>query len=134
MKSFNLKIASPDGLEFEGTAESLLVRTVEGDVEILAGHVDFLSALGIGRVRIVINGEKKLASASGGFVSVKNGEVSLVCTTFEFADDIDLKRAKEAKERAEAALASSNEINTDAYLKAKLSRAINRINVWELNK
>ena len=134
MKSFNLKIASPDGLEFEGTAESLLVRTVEGDVEILAGHVDFLSALGIGRVRIVINGEKKLASASGGFVSVKNGEVSLVCTTFEFADDIDPKRAKEAKERAESALASSNEINTDAYLKAKLSRAINRINVWELNK
>ena len=134
MKSFNLKIASPDGLEFEGAAESLLVRTVEGDVEILAGHVDFLSALGIGRVRIIINGEKKLASASGGFVSVKNGEVSLVCTTFEFADDIDPKRAKEAKERAEAALASVNEINTDAYLKAKLSRAINRINVWELNK
>ena len=47
MKSFSLKIATPDELVFDGEVESLLVRTTEGDVEILAGHADFLSALGI---------------------------------------------------------------------------------------
>ena len=134
MNSFNLKIATPDGLVFDGKAESLLVRTAEGDAEILAGHVDFLSALSTGRAKISVNGEKKLASCSGGFVSVKKGDVSLVCTTFEFADDIDVARAKTAKERAEAALSSNNDAETEAMLKAKLARACSRINVWELNK
>ena len=134
MKSFKLKIATPDGLEFEGEAESLLVRTTQGDAEILAGHTDFLSALGTGKVRVTVGGEKRFASASGGFVSVKNGEVSLVCTTFEFADDIDIKRAKAAKEKLEAELEKSADKNTEALLKAKLARATNRINVGELNK
>lgn len=134
MKSFHLKIATPDGLKFEGEAESLLVRTAEGDTEILAGHTDFLSALGIGRTRITVGGEKRFASSAGGFVSVKNGEVSVVCTTFEFADDIDVNRAKAAREKAEAALAASNDAKTEALLKAKLARATNRINVWELSK
>ncbi|MBP3582990.1 MAG: ATP synthase F1 subunit epsilon [Clostridia bacterium] len=133
MKSFHLKIATPDGLEFEGEVESLLVRTAEGDAEILAGHTDFLSSLGTGRVRITAGGEKRFASASGGFVSVKGGDVSLVPVTFEFADDIDVKRAKAAKEKAEAELAAADK-SAEALLKAKLARAINRINVWELNK
>lgn len=134
MKSFKLKIATPDGLEFEGEVESLLVRTAEGDAEILAGHTDFLSALGTGRARIMVSGEKRFASSSGGFVSVKNGEVSMVCTTFEFADEIDINRAKAAKEKAEAALASAKDKKAEALLKAKLARAASRINVWELNK
>ena len=134
MKSFKLTIATPDELEFEGEVESLLVRTAEGDAEILAGHTDFLSALGTGRVRISVNGEKRFASASGGFVSVKGGEVSLVATTFEFADDIDVKRAKAAKEKAEAELLAAADKNAETALKAKLARASNRINVWELNK
>lgn len=134
MKSFKLKIATPDGLEFDGEAESLLVRTSQGDAEILAGHTDFLSALGTGRVRVTTGGEKRFASASGGFVSVKNGEVSLVCTTFEFADDIDIKRAKAAKEKLEAELGKSVGPDAETILKAKLARATSRINVWELSK
>ena len=135
MNSFVLKIATPDGSVFDGKAESLLVRTALGDVEILAGHADFLAALGIGRARITVDGQKRLAACSGGFVSVKGGEVSLCCTTFEFAEDIDVNRARAAKERAEADL-SSNENNNHAEdrLKTKLARALSRISVWELNK
>ena len=134
MKSFKLTIATPDCIEFEGAVESLLVRTAEGDAEILAGHADFLSALGIGRARITVDGEKRMAACSGGFVSVKKGEVSLVCTTFEFADKIDVNRAKAAKERTESALSSSTDKATEAILKTKLARACNRINVWEFRK
>ena len=133
MNSFNLKIATPDGLMFDGKAESLLVRTTEGDAEILAGHADFLSAISTGRAKIVVNGEKRLASCSGGFVSVKKGEVSLVCTTFEFAENIDINRAKASKELAEAALSGNLDSAMEAKLTAKLARAYNRINVWELN-
>ena len=134
MKSFKLTIATPDGLEFEGEAESLLVRTTEGDAEILAGHADFLTTLGTGRARVTVGGEKRFASASGGFVSVKNGEVSLVATTFEFADQIDIKRAKAAKEKLESELGKKVGPDAEAILRAKLSRAISRINVWEIGK
>ena len=134
MKSFHLKIATPDALVFDGEAESLLVKTTEGDLEILAKHADFLAALATGKARLLIGGETKLAAASGGFISVKQGEVSLVCTTFEFADEIDVRRAKSAKEEAEAKLSTVSDKNAEAILKAKLLRAMNRINVGELNR
>ena len=134
MKSFHLKIATPDGVVFDGQAESLLLRTTEGDAEIMAGHMDFLSALGTGRARLISGGSTRLASSSGGFVSVKNGEVSVVATTFEFADEIDINRARAAKEKAESALSSNTDKKVEAFLKAKLARATSRINVWELNR
>ena len=85
MKPFHLLIATPDGLCYDGEAESLLVRTDDGDVEILAGHTDLLASVGIGRARIRINGNDRYASAAGGFLTVARGEVKLVAITFEFS-------------------------------------------------
>ena len=65
MRAFNIEIVTPDGLEYGGEAESLLVRTTEGDVEILAGHTDFLASLSTGTARLIIDGQKRLASTSG---------------------------------------------------------------------
>ncbi len=129
MRSFPLEIVTPDGLEFSGQAESILLRTTEGDVELLAGHADFLAALGIGRARIIIDGVSKLASLAGGFVSVKAGKVQVVATTFEFSDDIDLARAEAAKARAEEQLRVANDTREHKLAEARLKRALNRINV-----
>lgn len=126
---FNLQIVTPDGLEFDGEIDSLLARTDGGDVEILRGHADYFAAMGTGRIRLKIGSEIKLASSSGGFISVTRGEVKLVVTTFEFAEDIDLERALLAKERAEATLAANTDDKIILIAKAKLARAINRINV-----
>ena len=52
MKEFHLEIVTPDGLQFDGMVESLLVQTDDGCVEFLAGHIDYVTALGIGRARI----------------------------------------------------------------------------------
>ena len=120
MKSFNLKVVTPDGLAFDSEVESLLVRTDDGDVEFLAGHIDYMASLGTGRARIKHNGQDRLASVSGGFVAVKDGEVSLVAITFEFREDIDLERAM---------LASSTDDKSVKLAKAKLQRSLNRIGV-----
>ena len=58
----------------------------------------------------------------------------LVATTFEFADEIDVKRAILAKEKAEEAISRSNDDKMIMLAKAKLARAINRINVADLIK
>ena len=134
MNEFHLTIVTPDGTKFDGSATSLLVKAESGDVEILAKHADYFASLGIGRARIQTNGETKIASSAGGFLSVKKNEVMLVATTFEFADEIDLKRAQLAKEKADAAISRSNDDKALMLAKAKLARALNRINVADLIK
>ena len=129
MKPFHIEIVTPDGLIYDGQVESLLVRTDTGDVEILANHTDYLAPLATGRARIIVNGEKRFASVNGGFLTVKHGEAKLVAITFEFADQIDLKRAELAKENAENALMAAKDGKEIDLAKAKLLRATSRIKV-----
>ena len=129
MTRFHLEIATPDGRIFDNEVESLLVRTDDGDVEILAGHADFLASLSTGRARLITESCTRFASVSGGFVSVISGKVKVCAITFEFSDKINVKRAEEAKARAEAAINSSVDEKAVRIAKAKLARAMNRINV-----
>ncbi len=131
MKPFHLQIVTPDGLIFDGEAESLLVRTGDGDVEIMSGHADYFASIGIGRARILAGGAARLASCSGGMLSVESGEVKLVAVTFEFAEMIDIDRARAAAARAERAIASSKNARFERIAKAKLMRALARISVYE---
>ncbi len=132
MKEFHLEILTPDGLAYDGMVESLLVHAVDGDIEFLAGHVDYITTLGIGRARIKVAGKDRFASVSGGFVTVTSGEVKLIATTFEFAENIDIERARSAKERAKNVLSSSKDNKVIEIARLKLQRAISRINVAEL--
>ncbi len=132
MKEFHLEIVTPDGLAYSGMAESLLVNSIDGNVEFLAGHIDYLTALGIGKARIRAQGRDRFASVSGGFVTVSGGEVKLVAVTFEFAEDIDVERAKLAKQKAKDVISSSKDDKAVELAKLKLQRAISRINVAQL--
>ena len=131
MRPYHLEIVTPDGLEFDGQVESLLVHTDDGDMEILAGHADLLATVAIGRARIRVDGVNRFASAAGGFLTVRDGEVKLVATTFEFAEDIDLNRAKAAAEAARKSLETARDEGSELIAKAKLARALNRINISE---
>ena len=132
MKSFNLKVVTPDGLMFDSEVESLLVRTDDGDVEFLAGHIDYMASLGTGRARIKQDGKDRYASVSGGFVTVKGGEVKLVAVTFEFRENIDLARAKASRDEAKARISESKDDKSLKLAQAKLQRALNRIGVAEM--
>jgi F-type H+-transporting ATPase subunit epsilon len=129
MKPFHIDIVTPDGLAYSGQVESLLVKTDDGDTEILCGHADYMASVGTGRARLIIDGKARYASVNGGFLSVNGGDVNLVTITFEFADQIDLKRAEKAKEKAEDALKSAKSDKELDLAKAKLLRAMSRINV-----
>ena len=132
MTNFKLEIVTPDGLAFSGEAESLLVHTDDGDVEILAGHMDYMASVSTGRARIIVGGVSKYASCSGGFLTVTRDGARLAAVTFEFAENIDLDRAKKAKERAEAKLAAETNEREIALAKARLERALTRIKVADL--
>ena len=129
MSSFRLQIVTTEGSLFDGEAEALRLRTSEGYVSIRAGHADYIAALDIGMVTVTQNGESRNAACGGGFLSVEKGEVRLVATTFEYAEDIDAERAEQAKKRAEERLAEAKEEKDILLARAKLSRALNRLAV-----
>jgi len=130
MTPFTLKIVTPDGLQFEGQAEELTVRSTTGDIGILAGHLNCVAPLGMGRATVVIDGQKRYAACIGGMLSVVNGTVTLVPTTFEWADKIDANRAESSYQRAQTVLQNKNASDTDIKLaEARLRRALVRKNV-----
>ena len=130
MTPFQLKIVTPDGLIFDGQAEELVVRTTTGDMGIMARHINCVAPLGMGRATVVIDGQRRYAACIGGMVSVVNGAVTLVPTTFEWAEAIDADRAEAAQQRAEAALRNKEASDTELKLaQAKLHRALVRKNV-----
>ena len=127
MTAFPLKIVTPDGMEFEGQVEELIVRTVTGDMGILAGHTNCVAPLGMGTATVVVDGQKRYAACIGGMVSVVDGMVTLVPTTFEWAEDIDLRRVEASHDRAKAVLSSSAATDTEIRLaEARLKRALVR--------
>lgn len=130
MTPFHLKIVSPDGLLFDGQAEELIVRTTNGDVAILARHINYVAALGMGRAVVIADGKRRTAACIGGMLSVVDGEVTLVPTTFEWADKIDLNRVEVSLQRANQVLHDQNASDTDIKLaEARLHRALVRKNV-----
>ena len=130
MTPFSLKIVTPDGMEFEGQAEEVIVRTVSGDIGILAGHTDCVAPLGMGRATVVIDGQKRYAACIGGMLSVVNGQATLVPTTFEWAEDIDVSRAERSFDRAQKILHDKDASSADIKLaEARLRRALIRKNV-----
>ena len=130
MTPFALKIVTPDGLAYDGQAEELIIRATTGDMGILAGHINCVASLGMGRATVVIDGKKRYAACIGGMVSVVNGEVTLVPTTFEWAEDIDSKRAERSAERAKLTLADKSANDVDMRMaEARLKRALVRSSV-----
>ena len=133
MADFKLTIVTPDGLAFEGPAEQLTVRTTVGEVGILAHHIDFVAPLGMGRAAVRTAEGTRYAACIGGMVSVSNGDVTLVPTTFEWAEDIDVSRADAAADRARSILDNKSASTDEVRLaQARLRRALVRSSVGGL--
>ena len=101
MSSFHLQIVTPDGLFYDGQAESLNLRAAQGGLTILPRHTNFVTTVGMGPAKVVLEGKSRIAACIGGMLSVINGEVRLIATTFEWAEDIDQARARSALARAQ---------------------------------
>ena len=86
MTSFHLRIVTPDGVCYDGQAESVTVRTITGYMGILAGHIDITTALSDGEARLVIDGTTRRGNCKNGMLSVQNGEVTLLPATFSWIE------------------------------------------------
>ena len=130
--TYHLQIVTPDGKRFDGQVERLIIPTIDGQVGILARHINYVTALGMGSAKVVTEEGERYAACIGGMMAVTNGEVKVVATTFEWADQIDVERAKASIARAEAMLADPNkDEHTVTYANARIKRARVRLSVAE---
>jgi F-type H+-transporting ATPase subunit epsilon len=121
-----VELVSPERILYSGEAEMVICRAASGDIAFLDNHAPFLGALDIGVVRIIRGGAaEERAAVHGGFVEVRDNRVIILSDVAELASQIDVNRAREAKDKAEAELRQRD----DAECEAALRRAHVRIEV-----
>lgn len=136
MADFYLKIITPTKTVYNGRAKSVLMRTAEGDVCILANHENYVAPLSVGLLKFETeDGTVRFGASSYGFVNVSGGQVCAFVMTFEFVEDIDVMRAKNGMEEARLAIAEGL-IQGDELkeAKARYERCKSRIEVAKLIK
>ncbi|HZP27587.1 MAG TPA: ATP synthase F1 subunit epsilon [Acidimicrobiia bacterium] len=122
-----VEVVSPEDVLYSGEGEMVVCRTADGDIAFLPGHAPFIGALGTAKVRVILPGSGEQAIAvHGGFVEVGHDKVIVLSDVAELPEQIDTERARVAKERAEAALASNEQ---DEAAAAALARARLRLDV-----
>ena len=128
MTTFHLTVVTPDGCAFDGQAERVVCRAIDGDLAILAKHGDYCTALGMGEAHIVdADGQRRRTGLHDGGAG---HEVRLVATTWQWAEEIDQARAEASKKRAEEILAQKNLDKRDYEMaQARLKRALVRTSV-----
>ena len=128
MAMFPLEIVSMDGEKFNGEVERLSLRSITGDLAIMAHHINYCTAVGMGTAKVILpDGTEKKGACIGGMLSMMDNHCRLIPTTFEWSDEIDLLRAEEAKQRAEERLKAKLSDEERIQARAKLYRALIRI-------
>lgn len=129
MASFRLQVITPDKIFFDDETERVIVRTTEGEMGILAKHENFTGALPIGPVKIMINGQYRLAALSGGVIKVSAEKTTIIAEAIEWADEIDIDWAKRSADEARERIHEKESKKEMMYAELKLRRAMNRINI-----
>jgi len=123
--TMKVEVVSPERVLFSGVARQVITRTESGgEIAFLPGHISFLGVLTENHTRIFLeDGKVQDVAVHGGFVEAGGDHVTILSSNAELAADIDVARARAAKERAETAMRSEH----DATVEADLRRAHARL-------
>lgn len=132
MKTIKVSVVTPDGPVYEADVEMVSTKAKSGELGILPGHIPLVAPLEISAVRLKKEGKTEYIAVSGGFLEVRPDKVTVLAQAAEKAEDIDVARAKAAKERAERRLQSKDDDIDFKRAELALKRAINRLNVAEM--
>lgn len=128
--TFGLEIYASNKLAYAGRARSLVVPVEDGEKAFLARHANVIVAIVPGELRYEdADGNKVVAAVSNGFVEMINNRAKLFCLSVERPEEIDIRRAQEAKERAEEQLRQKQSIQEYHMNQLALARAMTRLRV-----
>lgn len=129
MNSYSLQIIAANRIFFSGRCQSLIIPAFDGQKEILAHHEAMVIAVDDGEIRFKPEDstEWQKAVIGMGFVQIVNNRVTLLVETAERPEEIDIRRAEEAKQRAEEQLRQKQSIQEYYHSSASLARAMSRL-------
>ncbi len=135
MDTFGLKIIASDRIFYDGRCRKLILPAPDGEMGILANHENMVIAVSIGDAKLETEESNWVNVAVGvGFAEVVNNRVTVLVDTAELPEEIDVRRAEEAKERAEEHMRQKQSIQEYHSTQAALSRAMNRLKVSQRKK
>ncbi len=132
-KTFYLEIIASDRIFFQGDCEHLVITAIDGLLGILAGHEPLVTSLPTGELKYMVDGMWKHAAISEGFIEVMPDRAVILADSCELPEEIDIKRAEEARQRAEEMLRQKQSIREYYETQAALNRAINRLKISQKN-
>ena len=128
--TFDVEVVAADRTVYNGPAVSLVLPGVDGYLGVLRGHAPLVTALGIGEITITLpNNQTQVIAVSGGFAEVLPQKVVVLADAAELSDEIDIERARLARERAEERLHVPGESTDVDRARTALMRALNRLKV-----
>ena len=128
MDTFGLKIIASDKVFYEGRCRKLIIPAPDGEKGILPNHENMVIAVtvGIGRMEAE-EGKWQEVALGGGFAEIVNNRVTLIVDTAERPEDIDVRRAREQRERAEEQLRQKQSLREFKLYQASMARALSRL-------
>ena len=131
VKHMKLQIISPDRIFYEGDVEMIETKTTEGDLGIYPEHIPLTAILTPGVLTLHEPGGVKEAALHDGFIEIQKRKVVILAESCEWPEEIDVKRAEEAKIRAERRLKGEEGGINEKRAEAALRRSITRIGLAE---
>lgn len=125
------KILTPERTVFEEMIDQATLPIADGEVTILPNHQSYIGALKAGEIIVKILGREERMAVSGGFVEFNNNTLTVLADAAERAEEIDLKRAEEAKIRAEEIMKQQSRLDDSEYARvaAEIEKATARLKV-----
>ena len=135
MELFSLEVISQETVIYQDTAESVTANASEGEVTILAHHTPFFSKLTTGKIAIRKAGEKTELVTGSGFIDVSpENKVTILVDSAVRADEIDMRKAEEAKNRAQELLKQKISRTEILRAEASLKKAVLELKVARSRK
>lgn len=131
-EKLELEVVTPDRLVAKETVDIVMAKGALGEFGILPNHIPFLTTIEPGELRYRKDNQLEYMAVTGGFAEVSDNKVTILAEAAERAREIDIDRAKRAKERAEKRLAMAKTEAID-YLRAEaaLKRSLVRLSIGE---
>lgn len=129
MATFHLQVITPERVFIDGEAEMLILRAPDGEIGIGAGHVPVIISLEDGELRVKMNGQWRTAAGGEGTATVTPDQVFVMMQSIEWPEEIDARRAEEARARAEEIMRQKCSMQEYVMAQSMLSRAMTRLRV-----
>jgi len=128
-KLFNVKILTPERVFYDGDVEAITLSAPDGKITVLADHTPFVMPVAVGTISLKTDGQWTDSVNSEGFLEVHHQGVLVFVQTCEHPEEIDIRRAEDARLRAEEMMRQRQSISEFKQSKIALARAMARLRI-----